>query len=325
VVAQLRVVAVVVAHERRELLLESLRALAAQKRPVDLVVVVDNASTDGSADAAEQLAHELDLPLDVIRLVRNTGGAGGFAAGLARAVAGHAADRAWLMDDDTVPGPGALAELLAVDERYQWLGGARPAVMASRVLWTDGRDHPMNTPRRRPLARRTDQALAARAGAVPVRSASFVSMLVDASAVRRHGLPVADYFLWNDDFEYSTRLLRHGVGLYVPTSVVEHRTKVFGATDADPGPRFRWEVRNKLWMFTRSGGLAWWEKVVYGGSSLRRWARTFQRSQAPGVLWAAARAGAREALRAPRTTAQVLAGLGPVSEQAAGLEAGTRR
>lgn len=323
--AQLRVVAVVVAHDRRELLLACLRALAEQKRPVDLVVVVDNASHDGSADAAVTLAHELDLPVDVIRLVRNTGGAGGFAAGLARAVAGHAADRVWLMDDDTIPTPTALGELLAVDERYQWLGGARPAVTASRVVWTDGRDHPMNTPRRRPLARTADQRLAARAGAVPVRSSSFVSMLVDASAVRRHGLPVADYFLWNDDFEYSTRLLRHGVGLYVPTSVVEHRTKTFGATDADPGERFRWEVRNKLWMFTRSGSLAWWEKLLYAGSSARRWVRTFRRSQAPEVLWAAARAGVREALRPPRTTAQVLAGLGPVSEQAAGLEAGTWR
>ncbi len=323
--SSLRVVAVVVAHERRELLLASLTALAAQTRPVDLVVVVDNASTDGSADAADVLAHDLGLPVDIVRLARNTGGAGGFAAGLARAVAGHAADRAWLMDDDTVPTPGALAELLAVDERYQWLGGARPAITASRVVWTDGRDHPMNTPRPRPFARRADRALARRAGAVPVRSASFVSMLVDASAVRRHGLPVADYFLWNDDFEYSTRLLRHGVGLSVPTSVVEHRTRTFGSTDADPGPRFRWEVRNKIWMFTRSGSLAWWEKVVYGGSSARRWARTWQRSTARDVLLVAARRGALEALRSPRTTAQVLAGLGPVSEQAAGLEAGTWR
>ncbi|WP_109774928.1 glycosyltransferase [Quadrisphaera granulorum] len=323
--AQLRVVAVVVAHNRRELLLACLRALATQKRPVDLVVVVDNASHDGSADAAVRLAHELDLPLDAVRLARNTGGAGGFAAGLARAVAGHAADRVWLMDDDTIPSPTALGELLAVDERYQWLGGARPAVTASRVVWTDGRDHPMNTPRPRPLARTVDKRLSARAGAVPVRSSSFVSMLVDASAVRRHGLPVADYFLWNDDFEYSTRLLRHGVGLYVPTSVVEHRTKTFGSTDADPGERFRWEVRNKIWMFTRSGGLAWWEKLLYGGSSVRRWVRTFQRSQAPEVLWAAVRAGVREALKPPRTTAQVLSGLGPVSDQAAGLEAGTWR
>ena len=70
--------------------------------------------------------------------------------------------------------------------------------------------------------------------------------------VRERGLPVADYFLWNDDFEYSTRLIRGNVGLYCPDSVVVHKTKVFGSTDADPGERFFYEVRNKVWMFTRS-------------------------------------------------------------------------
>ena len=87
---------------------------------------------------------------------------------------------------------------------------------------------------------------------MPVRSASFVSLLVDSEAVRAVGLPEADFFLWNDDFEFSTRLLRDRVGLYCPASVVEHRTKAFGSTDLDPGDRFYFEVRNKVWTFTRS-------------------------------------------------------------------------
>jgi hypothetical protein len=119
---------------------------------------------------------------------------------------------------------------------------------------------------------------------VPIRSASFVSIMCDASTVRERGAPVADYFLWNDDFEYSTRLIRGGVGLYCPSSVVVHKTKAFGATDADPGERFFYEVRNKVWLFTRSRGLSPAEKVLYGGSTVRRWARTFARSGNRGVL-----------------------------------------
>src|SRR5690606_24839524 len=140
--------------------------------------------------------------------------------------------------------------------------GARDAydgdvtAMASRVVWTDGSDHPMNTPRSRPGASPEALRRAKAAGAMPVRSMSFVSMLVDAGAVRRLGLPVADYFIWNDDFEYSTRLLRRGVGLYVPGSVVEHRTARLVGTDHDPGPRFYYEVRNKVWTFTRSSALS---------------------------------------------------------------------
>ena len=107
----------------------------------------------------------------------------------------------------------------------------------------------MNTPRQKPFVSRDERIAAARHGGIAIRSTSFVSMLVRADVVREVGLPIADYFIWNDDFEYSTRALRGRRGIHVPASVVVHKTKVLGSTDADPGPRFYYEVRNKLWMF----------------------------------------------------------------------------
>ncbi|NAZ88291.1 glycosyltransferase, partial [Kineococcus indalonis] len=306
----------VVAHERRELLLEALAALAAQTRRPDAVVVVDNASTDGTSAAVAAFAAGpgADLRVDAVRLERNTGGAGGFAAGLARALRRHGADLVWLMDDDTVPRPGALAAALAARERT----GA--VLVASRVVWSDGRDHPMNTPRPRPGASRAERAAAAAAGCVPVRSASFVAVLVEAAAVRASGLPRAAFFLWNDDFEFTTRLLRRARGVYAPASVVEHRTRAFGGTDADPGERFRFEVRNKAWLFTRYRTLGPGEAVLYGGATLLRWGRTVRRSSARGVLARGLVRGLAEAVRAPAATTDVLAGLGPVSEDVAAVE-----
>ncbi|MGN6575171.1 MAG: glycosyltransferase, partial [Nocardioides sp.] len=117
--------------------------------------------------------------------------------------------------------------------------------------------------------------------------------------------------LWNDDFEYSTRLIRGNVGLYCPDSVVVHKTKVFGSTDADPGERFFFEVRNKVWLFTRSHGLTPAEKAVYGGSTLRRWARTFRASSDRATLTRALRRGLVSGLRTgPRDNAVVLAEAG---------------
>ena len=49
-----RVAAVVVTYNRRDLLLESLTALEAQARRPDIVIVVDNASTDRSAEVAAE-------------------------------------------------------------------------------------------------------------------------------------------------------------------------------------------------------------------------------------------------------------------------------
>jgi rhamnopyranosyl-N-acetylglucosaminyl-diphospho-decaprenol beta-1,3/1,4-galactofuranosyltransferase len=299
----MRIAAAVVSYNRSDLLREVLAALKAQTRPVDVLVIVDNASTDDSVAVAQQLAPDADL----VRLSRNTGGAGGFAVALSRAISRHGADLVWLMDDDTVPTDTALEELLTARTRY-----AGPvALLGSRVVWTDGADHPMNTPRRRPLASRAARDRARRAGAVSVRSSSFVSCLVDAAAVRRSGLPAADYFLWNDDFEFTARLLRRETGLYCPGSVVVHKTKARVDTDQDPGERFYWEVRNKIWLFRHSGAFNPADALLYGGSSIVRWIRTFAKSRNRSVLWDGLRRGVRDGLRTPpRPNSVALADLG---------------
>ena len=299
-----RVAAVVVTYNRCELLLESLAAIDAQARRPDTVIVVDNASTDGTAEAVRALGTDVNLHV----LDHNTGGAGGFAYGVAAAVR-SGAGLIWLMDDDTIPEPDALAALL--DARKGYDGVVRPALVASRVVWTDGRDHPMNTPRPKPFVGAGERAAAEAVGCVPVRSASFVSVLIDAEVCKRRGAPVADYFLWNDDFEFSTRLLRGNIGLLCPRSVVVHKTRTFGSTDVDPGERFYFEVRNKVWMLTRSRSLAPWERTLYAGSTLRRWLRTIRASSARAVLLRELRRGLRDGLRrGPRANDAVLAGTG---------------
>jgi len=297
-----RVIAVVVTYNRRPLLLESLAAVLGQSRAPDAVIVVDNASTDETAAAVRSQYPEVTLA----QLGRNTGGAGGFACGLSLALA-DAADLVWLMDDDTVPQRHALRALLEARGRHP---GRPPALVASRVIWTDGRPHPMNTPRAKPFARTAERAAAAETGCLPIRSASFVSILVDAGVCRERGLPQADYFLWNDDFEYTTRLLRGHPGLLCPASVVVHKTATFGSTDADPGPRFFYEVRNKVWTL-RTRSLAPAERVLYGGSTARRWARTFAKSPDRRALWSSLVKGLAAGMRtSPRPTEEVLASAG---------------
>jgi len=314
-----RVVAVVVTWNRRELLQESLAAVRGQTHPPAAIVVVDNASDDGTSELLDS-AYAVELGLEVVHLRENTGGAGGFAVGVERAL-GHHPDLVWLLDDDTIPTPTAAEELVRAWQQHPGDDhGRRPAVLASRVVWTDGRDHPMNTPRPKPGASAAETAAAQSVGAVPIRSASFVSLMCDADRVRERGLPVADYFLWNDDFEYSTRLVRGGVGLSCPASLVVHKTRVFGSTDADPGERFFYEVRNKVWMFSRSRSLSVPEKVLYGAATARRWARTFARSSDRPVLRRALRRGLGAGLHRPRANAEVLAGARPVQEPATGTQ-----
>jgi rhamnopyranosyl-N-acetylglucosaminyl-diphospho-decaprenol beta-1,3/1,4-galactofuranosyltransferase len=294
-----RVVAVVVTWNRRELLTESLRAIGSQTVAPERTIVVDNASDDGTA---ESLRDDF-AGLEIVTTRSNIGGAGGFALGVERALR-HDCEAIWLLDDDTVPEPTALAELLATRRSY---GHSTPVLVASRVVWTDGREHPMNTPRPKPGASAEEIADAAAVGCLPIRSASFVSVLVDAGCTRQRGLPMAGYFLWNDDFEFTTRLIRGRRGLYCPASVVVHKTATYGSTDADPGARFFYEVRNKVWLFLRSRGLSPAEKLLYGGSTLRRWTKTLGASRDRATLIRALGHGLRAGLLTkPPDTAAVL-------------------
>lgn len=308
--SEARVVGVVVAWNRQELLQQTLDGLAAQTRKPDAVVVIDNASTDDSASVARSHS-AVD---EVLTMPRNLGGAGGFAAGIARAVVTQRADLVWIMDDDTIPTPGALQALLEARENYR----GTPAVLASKAVWTDGREHPMNRPRPRPLLAPQLHAHAREVGAIAIRTASFVSIMIDARAVVEEGLPEADFFLWNDDFEYTARLLRYRVGLYVPASVVEHRTKVFGDSSADPGARFVNETRNKVWTYMRSDALNPLERLLYGGRTVLRWGQTIAASQDWRQLAKYGWEGIRQAGVANRMTLSILADT-PVAEDVRAL------
>ncbi|HEX7461853.1 MAG TPA: glycosyltransferase [Dermatophilaceae bacterium] len=298
-----RVVAVVVTWNRKDLLTECLTMIGAQTRRPDVVVVVDNASSDGTPDMIRTQFPDVEL----VTLTRNIGGAGGFSAGLAQAVDVHQADLVWAMDDDTIPTNSTLAELIASYTAY----GPGLALVASRVVWTDGRDQPRNIPRDPWWASKADRRAAHAAGGRPVRTASFVSLLIEASTIRDFGLPTADFFIWNDDFEFTARILRHRKGIYAPKAIVVHKTAELGTKLVDPGERFYNEVRNKIWTFRAGDAFAPAEAGVRVGAAIRNWARFYRHSHSQVAMRRGLMRGLRDGLRTrPRPTREVLAEAG---------------
>ncbi len=278
------VCAVIVTRDRRAMLAGALAALRAQTRSPDRILVVDNASTDGTL----AMLHRDHPDVDVVSLPSNQGGAGGFHEGLRAA---RSADWVWVMDDDTAPAPSCLEALLRAAD----LVPGPPALLSSKVVWTDGRLHPMNTPQ---LERERTEAMigAGEIGLVPLRAATFVSLLIRGSAIEAHGLPLRDYFLWSDDIEYTARILRSEPGYLVPTSVAVHRTERPYTAVSAAGERFYFHVRNTLYMLR---GPAWarHEKpnLVFGLlASIAAYVRVNR--FAPGALAVIAR-GLRDGLR----------------------------
>lgn len=211
------VAAVVVTYNRRDLLEQCLRAIEHQTHRPDLIVVIDNASSDATADFLAERTWEITHRVHTLK--RNYGGAMGFAVGMAAALAAGA-ESVWLMDDDAIPTPSAL-EYLLEDSKVASEGGRRPAFACSMVVWTDGSVARMNIPRANAIWNETGAHLGR--PVVDVDSASFVSVLIPAEHIRAVGLPHVGYFKWYDDTEYTLRLRGiYGPGICSMNSVVKH-------------------------------------------------------------------------------------------------------
>jgi rhamnopyranosyl-N-acetylglucosaminyl-diphospho-decaprenol beta-1,3/1,4-galactofuranosyltransferase len=193
------VVAVVVTFNRLGLLqrlVERLREVS----EVDEVLVVDNASTDGTG---EWLAVQGDVVART--LPENRGGAGGFHDGLAWAME-RGADLVWLMDDDGLPDPDCLATLLGRREELDFWG---PVVVdqddPDRLVF------PIRLPGgTRVVHRMADVSAAADDGVIRDVVIPFNGVLVTRGLVERIGLPREEFFIWGDDHEYRLRAERAG-------------------------------------------------------------------------------------------------------------------
>lgn len=250
-----KVSAVVVTHDRLDKLRQCLECLRAQTAPCD-VLVVDNASTDGTAAwLAEQ---ERQWPaLHVLALPENTGGAGGFNCGT-RGALGAGYDYVWLMDDDCFPKPDALEKLLEADAL---LGGPENyGFLSSAALWTDGHECVMNRQKLVKAYYRHMELLSN--GIIQAEQATFVSLLLPTQTVRKVGLPIRDYYIWGDDIEYTRRIaVRHRLPSFLvgQSQVVHAMNQNSGSDIATDDParldRYRLACRNECFTYRQEGFL----------------------------------------------------------------------
>ena len=289
---QRRVVAVVVTYNRLTLLQRLLDRLVHSDQLAE-ILVIDNASTDGTREwlAAPGPLGERGPVVHHRTLATNTGGAGGFHTGLQWAIA-RDADLIWLMDDDGIPDPDCLELLLARDGAFDFWG---PAVLAEQD--PERLCFPIRLPGTSRVVHDMDRVrAAAHGGLIADVVIPFNGVLLTRELVQRIGLVREEFFIWGDDVEYLWRARAAGARI---ATIVEARF-LHPATD-DLGTPMAWRrttynhspsdlkhycmarnnLVNLLDYYGAGHGFAFVAKTA--------WFYTFTRPS-PGRLWLSARA-----------------------------------
>ncbi len=197
-----RVVAVVVTFNRLPLL-QRLVARLGETDGLHEVLVLDNASTDGTGAWLAGTPTTGEVPLLARTLDHNRGGAGGFHDGLAWAI-DRDADLVWLMDDDGLPDRTCLTRLL--EHSYDFWG---PLVVDENN--SEQLVFPIRLPGSATVVRDLVGARdRASAGVLTDIVIPFNGVLVTSELVDRIGLPREEFFIWGDDVEYLWRAREAG-------------------------------------------------------------------------------------------------------------------
>jgi GT2 family glycosyltransferase len=248
---------VIVTYNAAATIERCLRAVAAQSRRPDRLLIVDNASADGTLDVVRDAVARLGLSAEVEALDGNAG----FARANNRAVARlKGCDAVALLNPDAFPEPAWLAVLEAsalahpeaasfacclLAERPGVLDGAGDVYHASGLAWRHGHAEPI------------DQVAGARE-ARPVFAACAAGALYRRADWMRAGGFDERFFCYMEDVDLGFRLQLLGRGCrYVPEARAVH----LGSATTGAGSAFSvyHGHRNSEWTWVKNmpAGLFW--------------------------------------------------------------------
>jgi N-acetylglucosaminyl-diphospho-decaprenol L-rhamnosyltransferase len=230
------------------------------------VIVVDNASGDGSADRIEQAIALHDLDADVLRSPTN----GGFAAGMNFGIKAVPAEAYLLLNSDTIVRPNALMLMREAMRAHPEAGIIGPALIDENDAPAQScfRDpHPVSELLRAARTGVLQRSLERFELVLPKTSApmeadwiAFACVLVSRKLIDDIGLLDEGYFMYFEDVDYCHRAREAGWKvLYWPAAEVAHfagsSSGVSSAKQTKRAPRYYYEARARYYAkwFGREG------------------------------------------------------------------------
>lgn len=187
---------VIVTYNRSDYLVRLLDSIGRLSDSPDMVIIVDNASTDNTTDVIkteQKKSHDYVIIHD--RLADNQGGSGGFHAGVRRALF-EGAQWLWIMDDDIELLPEGLSRMKLWSSKYKCFMGRRYDHDGSEFHWQPR----LNTWLGVPLPYIGRPFLGG--DTFLTNCGCFEGMFIHRSIIEQIGLPDERFFITWDDVIY---------------------------------------------------------------------------------------------------------------------------
>jgi GT2 family glycosyltransferase len=244
VAARPRVAIVVLAYNGLEDTLACLRSLSHVNWSSLDVFLVDNGSSDGTAEAVSRRCPDVT----VVEHQRNVGFAEGNNIGIRRAL-DVGAEYVFLLNNDTTVASDAIAECVTVAQRHADTGAVCPLIYFSEpqtLLWYAGA---VFDPRRA----RSGRVLGYRevdtgqfSDAVETERITGAAVLLPRTVLERVGLLDRDLFFLYEDVDWSLRARRAGYRVYLaPRARVWHRVSAAAGGEHSPTIAY-YDARNHI-------------------------------------------------------------------------------
>ncbi|MGO4601081.1 glycosyltransferase [Terrabacter sp. 2YAF2] len=187
-------------------------------------------------DLTHLLRSNWGIPIDFLQISRNTGSAGGYAAGLTWLARHGRAQWIWCLDDDNSCDPDTLSRLLIAAKQHD--SSAVLSMRSEPHLERASKGAPFPVPGsflsfdviqriRGDYKKLSDSALPRQ-----IPYAPYGGLLFKASLLQVVGVPDASLVLYEDDTEYTYRFTRAGIPiLLVPDAFVEDQEAKWHAHD----------------------------------------------------------------------------------------------
>jgi GT2 family glycosyltransferase len=236
------VAAVVVTFNRLELLKKVIDGLNQQTHKPDKIIIINNNSTDGTLEWLLELQNNSNDVLVITQ--KNVGSSGGQYRGSKTAFElGY--EWIWIMDDDVVPTPNCLEELIK-HSTPELVCHPLEIAFEGGVWNVDIKKINISNPFISIWKEMLPKEEYYQSSLVSVDAVTFEGPIFHRSIFEKVGFPEKKFFIYADDTEFSLRLRKIGIKFVIVQNAVLHRLLPY-----NPDPNiFTWKtyymVRNLI-------------------------------------------------------------------------------